>query len=75
MLAAPGRRSWAVTSLAPSAGLSAPDILRAMRGRGFTLANGLGELAGQIIRIGHMGDLTPTHLESMLAELGAVTGS
>jgi aspartate aminotransferase-like enzyme len=46
-----------------------------MRARGYTLADGLGELAGQVIRIGHMGDLTPAHLETMLIELAAVTGS
>jgi len=46
-----------------------------MRARGYWLADGLGELAGQVIRIGHMGDLTPAYLESMLTELTAVTGS
>jgi aspartate aminotransferase-like enzyme len=75
MLAAPGRRSWAVTALAPLAHVSAPDVLRAMRARGYSLADGLGELAGQVIRIGHMGDLTPAYLESMLTELAIVTGS
>jgi len=75
MLAAPGRRSWAVTTLAPFAPKRAPDVLRAMRARGYILADGLGELAGQVIRVGHMGDLMPAHLESMLTELAAVTVS
>jgi aspartate aminotransferase-like enzyme len=29
-------------------------------------------LAQRVIRIGHMGDLEPPHLEGLLAELGAV---
>jgi aspartate aminotransferase-like enzyme len=41
-----------------------------MRARGFTLAGGLGDLAERVIRIGHMGDLEPAHLEPMLGELG-----
>jgi aspartate aminotransferase-like enzyme len=43
-----------------------------MRARGFVLADGLGDLAGQVIRIGHMGDLGPEHLEAMLVELAVV---
>jgi aspartate aminotransferase-like enzyme len=69
LLAPPGRRSWAVATLTPPEGRPAPALVRAMRARGFTLAGGLGDLAERVIRIGHMGDLTPEHLSAMLTEL------
>jgi aspartate aminotransferase-like enzyme len=72
LLASPGRRSWAVAALFPPPHRPAPDLIRVMQTRGFTLANGLGELAGRIIRIGHMGDLCPEHLATMLKELADV---
>jgi aspartate aminotransferase-like enzyme len=72
LFAAPGRRSWAVSALTPPAGLPVPEILTRMRVRGFTLAGGLGDLAERVIRIGHMGDLEPGHLETMLAELAGI---
>jgi aspartate aminotransferase-like enzyme len=43
-----------------------------MRVRGFALAGGLGDLADRVIRIGHMGDLEPGHLEAMLGELAGL---
>ena len=69
LIASSGRRSWAVAALIPPPDRPAPLIIRAMRAKGYTLAGGLGELAERILRIGHMGDLTPAHLELMLAEL------
>ncbi|HEY8105225.1 MAG TPA: aminotransferase class V-fold PLP-dependent enzyme [Gemmatimonadales bacterium] len=72
LLAGPGRRSWAVSALTPPPGLTVPDILTRMRVRGFALAGGLGDLADRVIRIGHMGDLEPGHLEAMLGELAGL---
>ncbi|HEU5170578.1 MAG TPA: alanine--glyoxylate aminotransferase family protein [Gemmatimonadales bacterium] len=69
-LAEPGRRSTAVSALTPPAGRTVPDLLRRMRERGYTLTGGLGSLADRVVRIGHMGDLTPAHLGAMLVELG-----
>lgn len=71
LLAPPDRRSWAVATVTPPPDRVAPALIRAMRAKGFTLASGLGELAEQVIRIGHMGDLRPEHLEVMLAQLAA----
>jgi aspartate aminotransferase-like enzyme len=71
MLAPPGRRSWAVTTVTPPPGRPAPALIRAMRAKGFTLAGGLGDLAERVIRIGHMGDLTPPHLDVMLTHLAS----
>lgn len=70
LLAPPGRRSWAVSALLPPAGIAAPEIVSAMRAKGFSLSGGLGDLAERVVRIGHMGDLEPGHLETMLGELG-----
>jgi aspartate aminotransferase-like enzyme len=72
LLAPPGRRSWSVSALIPPPGAAVPDILAGMRARGFTLTGGLGDLAERVIRVGHMGDLEPAHLEAMLAELGRI---
>jgi aspartate aminotransferase-like enzyme len=74
LLAPPGRRSPAVSALVPTAGQSVPDLLRAMRARGFALAGGLGALAERILRIGHMGDATPEKLAAMLAALRQACG-
>ena len=70
LLAPPGRRSWSVSALTPPPGLTVPDIVTGMRARGYTLTGGLGDLAERVVRIGHMGDLEPVHLEAMLGELG-----
>jgi aspartate aminotransferase-like enzyme len=70
LLAPPGRRSWSVSALVPPPGLTVPAIVTGMRTRGYTLSGGLGDLAERVIRIGHMGDLEPAHLEAMLGELG-----
>ncbi len=73
LLAPAGRRSWAVAALTPPAGVTVSDLLRSMRARGFTLTGGLGDLAERVIRIGHMGDLGPEQLETMLGSLAAST--
>jgi aspartate aminotransferase-like enzyme len=40
--------------------------------RGFQVGTGLGSLAKDIFRIGHMGDLTSDHLEALLAEVDSL---
>jgi aspartate aminotransferase-like enzyme len=70
LVAPPGRRSWSVSALTLPAGLGVRDAVRALAARGFMLTGGLGELEERVLRIGHMGDLTPAHLAAMLAELG-----
>ena len=71
-LAAAGRRSPAVSALVPPAEAELPAVLEAMRAHGFTLTGGLGALRDHILRIGHMGDVTPDHLRRMLDTLGMV---
>jgi aspartate aminotransferase-like enzyme len=68
-LAPAGRRSPAVSALVPPAGVDPMWLLQEMSARGFTLAGGLGALGNRLIRIGHMGDATPTAVEAMLKVL------
>jgi aspartate aminotransferase-like enzyme len=43
-----------------------------MKSRGFVIASGYGAMKDQMVRIGHMGDHTPTELETVLDALGEV---
>jgi aspartate aminotransferase-like enzyme len=71
-LAPPGRRSWAVSALTLPAGRSVSAALGRMRSRGWLLTGGLDELADEVVRVGHMGDVQATGLEAMLADLATV---
>jgi aspartate aminotransferase-like enzyme len=73
-LAEAGRRSPAVSALVPPPGAAVPRLLEEMGTLGFTLTGGLGVLADRIVRIGHMGDVAPPALETMLDALSAVAG-
>lgn len=72
-------RSAVVTAIRMPGGIDGREIVRAMRERsGVTVGGGQGELAGQIVRIGHIGyigvaDVTAAlaALELALAEAGA----
>ncbi|HET8624069.1 MAG TPA: alanine--glyoxylate aminotransferase family protein [Gemmatimonadales bacterium] len=68
-LADPGRRSPAVSAIVPPPGVAVPFVLDHMRSHGFTLTGGLGPLRDKIVRIGHMGDVTPAAVERMLEAL------
>jgi len=70
LLAAPGERSWAVSALTFESGVDVWSVVREMHRRGWRLTGGLGALADRVLRVGHMGDLEPVHLEAMLADLG-----
>jgi aspartate aminotransferase-like enzyme len=74
VLAPEGRRSPTVTTLLLPDGRQAGEIVKAMEQRDWLIAPGLPPLAEQAIRIGHMGDLEPHHLEGLLAELATVLG-
>ena len=74
ILAAPGRRSPTVSAIVLPEGLNAGDVVAALEARDWIIAPGLAPLADRVIRIGHMGDLEPAHLEGLLAELAALVG-
>jgi aspartate aminotransferase-like enzyme len=47
-------------------------VVAALAQRGWLAAPGLDAQADAVVRIGHMGDLEPSHLEAFLAALDAV---
>ncbi|HEV2438636.1 MAG TPA: alanine--glyoxylate aminotransferase family protein [bacterium] len=64
---------WAsptVTVASPPAGVEANALIRDMRTRGFAISGGLQQLAGKVIRIGHLG--TQAHPEIMRRAVDAL---
>ena len=72
LLAPPGSRSAAVSALRLAPGVNSPAVVGALAARGWLAAPGLDIQADAVLRIGHMGDLEPSHLEAFLAALDAV---
>lgn len=70
ILAPPGRRSPAISAV--RIGGDPPAVVAALGERGFQVGGGLGSLQKEIIRIGHMGDLTPDHLGALLDEIDSL---
>ncbi|MFZ5623328.1 MAG: pyridoxal-phosphate-dependent aminotransferase family protein [Gemmatimonadota bacterium] len=71
IMAPPGRRSWSVTALELAPGLPSDAVVARLAAAGWTVGTGLEELRDTVIRVGHMGDLAPAHLEALLEALGA----
>jgi aspartate aminotransferase-like enzyme len=67
--AAAGARSRTVACLRPPAALAAPELVRRLAGRGFTVAGGYGAWKPTSFRIGHMGEIRRTDLEGLFAVL------
>lgn len=66
LMAAEGARSPAVSALVLPPPHSAPTLIRALGERGFLVGGALDSRHGSIVRIGHMGDLEPVHLQALL---------
>jgi len=62
-------RSPTVTTIAAPAVHSAPDIVKALATRGFTVSSGYGDWKPTTLRIGHMGEVQLSDLEGLLAAL------
>jgi aspartate aminotransferase-like enzyme len=62
-----------VTVAYPPAGVDANALIRGMRTRGFAISGGLEQLAGKVIRIGHLG--TQAHPETMRRAVDALEAS
>ncbi|HEY5349947.1 MAG TPA: alanine--glyoxylate aminotransferase family protein [Candidatus Lustribacter sp.] len=70
LFAQPGVRSVTVTAICVPAGIDGDVVRKAMRvERGFVLGGGQARLAGKIIRIGTMGDISQTDVLEMLGAL------
>jgi aspartate aminotransferase-like enzyme len=63
-------RSVTVTAIHVPEGINGDAIRKTLRvERGYVLGGGQGKLAGKIIRIGTMGDITQTDITGMLGAL------
>jgi len=69
IMAPPGRRSDTVTALTIPPQRSARAIAETLAGRGWQVATGIDAWEDRLIRIGHMGDLLPEHVDGVLAEI------
>src|SRR5262249_52527833 len=56
VLARPGFESNTVTCVVNSRGIRVAEFLRRLRGEGFQISNGYGDLKERTFRIGHMGE-------------------
>jgi len=72
ILADRSRRSPTVTALELRNGPRAAEVVKTLESRDWLIATGLSPLAKSVIRIGHMGDLEPSHLADLLHELETV---
>ena len=75
VLAPRGFRSPTVTCLLLPAGRTGPEIVAAMKRRGFVIGAGYGRLKQRSVRIGHMGDHTVEKLDRVLEALEDVLRS
>jgi aspartate aminotransferase-like enzyme len=70
--AAANRRSPTVTTLGAPAGTTAPELVKALARRGYTVAGGYAEWKPTTFRIGHMGDVTMADLDGLLAAIDEI---
>lgn len=72
VLAPEGARSPTVTCITLPPSTTGPNVVAALKQRGWTIATGYGKLRESTIRIGHMGDHTVAELDELLTELESV---
>jgi predicted phosphoserine aminotransferase len=65
-------RSPTVSCLRPPAGVAAPSVVAGAAARGYTIGGGYGRLEPETFRIGHMGEVTPDDVDSLLGCLDEV---
>jgi aspartate aminotransferase-like enzyme len=75
VLAPAGYRSPAVTCISAPAGKTGPQIVSAMKAKGFVITPGYGDAKDSLIRIGHMGEHTVDELNILLEALEEVLAS
>ncbi len=75
VLAPEGYRSPAVTCISAPPGRTGPQVVSAMKARGFVITPGYGDLKDSMIRIGHMGEHTVAELDVLLESLAEVLAS
>ena len=67
-----GYESPTVSCISAPEGVSGPEVYSAMRGQGFELAEGYGDLKQSTFRIGNMGWMPDEYIEEMIDALGRV---
>jgi aspartate aminotransferase-like enzyme len=67
-----GYESPTVNCISAPEGMSGPDVYNAMRGQGFELAQGYGDLKPTTFRVGNMGWIPDEYISEMLLALGKV---
>ncbi len=72
LAAAPGARSWTLTCLRPPAGIEAPRLVGALADRCWIVGSGYGQWKPTTFRIGHMGQIRPTDLETLFDNIDEV---
>ncbi len=72
--AAAAHRSPTVTALGAPADGAAPELVRALGARGYTVSSGYGDWKPATFRIGHMGEVDGADLEGLLAGLDELVG-
>jgi aspartate aminotransferase-like enzyme len=72
LLARAGARSPAISSLVLPASRRPGEVMAALGREGYLIGGPLDARQQDIIRIGHMGDLEPAHLEALLSVLDGV---
>jgi aspartate aminotransferase-like enzyme len=75
VLAPEGYRSPAVTCISAPAGKTGPQIVSAVKAKGFVITPGYGDAKDSMIRIGHMGEHTVAELDVLLDALDEVLAS
>lgn len=70
--AAKGARSVTVSCLHPPAGVDPQAIVKGLAAQGFTIGGGYGDWKPTTFRIGHMGEVRESDLETLLAAIDQV---
>lgn len=70
LVAAAGHRSPTLTAAWLPRGVQWADLNAAMRSRGLIVAGGQGEMAGKILRLGHMGDVAIDEVADAIRVMG-----
>jgi aspartate aminotransferase-like enzyme len=69
---AEGARSLTVSCLKPPAGVDPQAIVKGLAQRGYTIGGGYGDWKPTTFRIGHMGEVRESDLETLLAEIDVI---
>jgi predicted phosphoserine aminotransferase len=69
LFAAEGYRSRTVTALVNTRSLDVAALNAHLAGQGMSLSNGYGRLKGSTFRIGHMGEIRPAELQTLLRSI------